>query len=67
MERNLVIQVPGVLSLLGIAFIILKLCNVITWSWIAVLAPFWIPVLIVFCGTICALLILLVYYIIKLK
>ena len=30
-------------SLLGIAFIILKLCKVIDWSWWWVLAPFWIP------------------------
>lgn len=31
-------------GLLLIAFIVLKLCNVITWSWIWVLSPFWIPV-----------------------
>lgn len=31
----------GVLGLLGIAFIILKLCKIIEWSWIWVLAPFW--------------------------
>ena len=30
-------------TLLGIAFIILKLCGVIQWSWWWVLAPFWIP------------------------
>ena len=30
-------------ELLGIAFIILKLCGVITWSWGWVLAPIWIP------------------------
>jgi membrane glycosyltransferase len=29
-------------TLLGVAFIILKLCKVITWSWIWVLSPFWI-------------------------
>ena len=28
---------------LTIAFIVLKLCNVITWQWIWVLAPLWIP------------------------
>jgi len=28
-------------SLLGIAFVILKLCNVIDWSWWWVTAPFW--------------------------
>jgi hypothetical protein len=30
-------------SLLGFAFIVLKLTNFIAWSWIWVLAPFWIP------------------------
>lgn len=34
-------------SLLTIAFIVLKLCNVIDWSWIWVLSPFWIPIAIV--------------------
>lgn len=28
-------------GLLQVAFIILKLCNVITWKWIWVLAPLW--------------------------
>ena len=31
------------LSLLGIAFIVLKLTKCIDWSWWWVLAPFWIP------------------------
>lgn len=30
-------------GLLTIVFIILKLCKVITWSWVWVLAPLWIP------------------------
>lgn len=33
----------GFSGLLGIVFIILKLTNVITWSWLWVLAPIWIP------------------------
>lgn len=32
-----------VLSLLGVAFVVLKLCNVINWSWAYVLLPFWAP------------------------
>jgi len=32
---------PGIIGLLGIAFVILKLCKVITWSWWWVTAPFW--------------------------
>ena len=27
---------------LGVAFVVLKLCNVIDWPWIWVLSPFWI-------------------------
>lgn len=32
----------SILGLLGVAFVILKLCGVIAWSWLWVLAPFWI-------------------------
>ncbi|MFT3750942.1 MAG: hypothetical protein QM768_21695 [Agriterribacter sp.] len=31
-------------SLLLTAFIVLKLCKVITWSWLWVLSPVWIPI-----------------------
>ena len=41
-NKNVYVQGPSLLSLLGIAFIILKLCKVITWPWVWVLAPFWI-------------------------
>lgn len=30
-------------GLLLIAFIVLKLCHVIEWSWLWVLSPIWIP------------------------
>jgi hypothetical protein len=33
----------GFLGLLTIAFIVLKLCKVIAWPWLWVLAPTWIP------------------------
>lgn len=33
----------GFLGLLTIVFIVLKLTNVITWSWWWVLAPIWLP------------------------
>mgnify|MGYP004716900505 FL=1 len=36
----------GFLGLLTIAFIVMRLCNVIKWSWLWVLAPAWIPLLI---------------------
>ena len=32
----------GFSSLLGLVFITLKLCGVIKWKWLWVLAPFWI-------------------------
>lgn len=34
----------GVSGLLQVAFIVLKLCGVIKWSWLWVLAPTWIPI-----------------------
>lgn len=46
-------------DLLALAFIVLKLCGVISWPWVWVLAPIWIPlvlvlgillVLIIICG-----------------
>lgn len=33
----------SLLGLLTVAFIVLKLCKVISWSWLWVLAPIWIP------------------------
>jgi hypothetical protein len=40
----------GFCTLLQIAFIVLKLCKVIDWSWVWVLAPTWIPLLLVLFG-----------------
>jgi hypothetical protein len=36
----------GLVGILGIVFVVLKLTNLITWSWFWVLAPFWIPLVI---------------------
>lgn len=38
----------GFTGLLAIAFIVLKLCKVIAWSWLWVLSPVWIPVTLLF-------------------
>ena len=46
MSNNVVYRGPGLASLLLIAFIILKLCGVITWSWLWVLSPLWISLII---------------------
>ena len=34
-------------GLLTVAFIVLKLCGIINWSWVWVLAPIWISAIIV--------------------
>lgn len=42
------VNMGGLLStLLTVAFIVLKLCHVIEWSWLWVLAPLWIPLALV--------------------
>ena len=41
-NKNITIQGLGS-TLLLIAFIVLKLCHVIEWSWFWVLSPLWIP------------------------
>ena len=35
------------LGLLQIVFIVLKLCGVISWSWLWVLSPLWMPIAII--------------------
>ena len=47
MEKQIIYQGPSVLSILLVAFIVLKLCGVITWSWLWVLSPLWIPIALV--------------------
>lgn len=32
----------GIATVLAIVFIVLKVCNLITWSWVWVLSPLWI-------------------------
>lgn len=49
MSKNQIRQSGGggisLIGLLTIVFIVLRLCNVIQWSWWWVLAPTWIPLL----------------------
>ena len=43
-NKNVNIRLGGNLfTTLGLIFIVLKLLDVITWSWLWVLSPFWIP------------------------
>ena len=43
-DSKVVVQGPGLATLLFITFLVLKLCKVIDWSWWWVTAPLWIPV-----------------------
>ncbi len=45
-NKNVTVRTCGFSTLLTIALIVLKLCGVISWSWIWVLAPLWISFLI---------------------
>lgn len=49
----------GALSILLIAFVILKLCHVIDWSWWWILSPIWIPFILLI------IIIILIYYFTK--
>ena len=52
----------GFCGLLTIAFIVLKLCKVISWSWLWVLSPLWLPVAILLGVGVIVLLIMLIAY-----
>lgn len=60
-KTKISVQIGSFPSLLTIAFIVLKLCNVITWSWWWVLAPLWIPVIIVILGLLFFLILYLIF------
>ncbi len=34
----------GTTGLLLVAFVVLRLCNIINWSWVWVLSPLWVPI-----------------------
>lgn len=46
MEKQVIYKGPGILGLLGIAFVVLKLVGVIDWSWWWVTLPFYGPLII---------------------
>ena len=52
----------GFCGLLTIAFIVLKLCKVIEWSWLWVLSPLWIPLAIGVAVVVVVLLVMLIAY-----
>lgn len=49
----------GFVGLLTIVFIVLKLCNVIDWSWWWVLSPMWISIIVMILIIIVATLVLI--------
>lgn len=55
MENNSNSNSIGVLGLLGVAFVVLKLTDVIAWSWWYVTLPFW-------GGIVIAIVILLLFF-----
>ena len=42
MSKNVSVNVVSLPTLLGVAFVVLKLTDVINWSWWWVTCPFWI-------------------------
>jgi membrane protein YdbS with pleckstrin-like domain len=50
----------GLLVMLGFAFLILKIFQVVSWSWWIVLLPFWSPILLgIVLLTICIIIVML--------
>ena len=47
----------GFYGLLTIVFIVLKLCKVISWSWLWVLSPIWIPLVLAIAFVVVAMII----------
>ena len=43
-KTNVTVSFGSLATLLTVAFVVLKLCGVITWSWIWVISPLWISV-----------------------
>lgn len=43
-NKKVTVNFGGIGTLLTIAFIVMKLCGVIAWPWLWVLAPLWISV-----------------------
>lgn len=43
-DNNTVRSGINFFELLGVVFIVLRLCGVIDWPWVWVLAPIWVPI-----------------------
>ena len=60
-KAKISVQIGSFPTLLTIAFIVLKLCNVISWSWLWVLAPLWIPTAIAVLGLLFVIILYVIY------
>ena len=61
MERQVIYRGPGILTILQIVFIVLKLCDVVTWPWLVVLIPLWISLgITIFIGIVFILTVLII-------
>lgn len=59
-NKNTPVSCGGGIDFFGaltIVFIVLKLCKVISWSWLWVISPIWIPLAIAFIVTIILLIV----------
>ena len=59
-NKNIGCNFGGLGTLLTVAFVVLKLCGVISWSWVWVVSPLWISfalglVIFLVCTLICAI------------
>lgn len=61
-KRNCGISISSPCFLLFIVFLVLKLTRVITWSWLWVTAPLWIPLALVFSIFIITLIVILIIH-----
>ena len=67
-DKNINIQIGGggigLGTILTVVFIVLKLCGVIDWKWIWVIAPFWISLCL---GLLLTIIMLIIFFIINKK
>lgn len=62
-NKNVNIRLGGnFFTTLGLVFIVLKLLGIITWSWLWVLSPFWIPFIIGIILVILSILFIIKYF-----
>ena len=60
-EKKITVRTAGFTTLLGVAFIVLKLCKVINWSWWWVLAPIWMPIAVLVIGFIVWCIVIIIF------